>query len=326
MNLKGKRVLYFDANKTSLTEGIKKSFERNGTSIDFITYDEFNDKRHGQTIRRMLNKIAYQKERDRKINDMFSYIKNKQYDIILIKAPFMIEHEFFQRLITYFPKTIKINYNWSPVESFNFLPYKEYFDKVYSFDYYDCNRYGLNYYPLFYLPEYEKIGLNNHKKYDISFVGSLSNKGRYEFFQNFIKHLNQEGFKHKFYLYSSNIKQNIKVLFTKPSMIRYIGSKFMPLNDIMKIMEKSTSIIDCKPDFQSGLTMRTFETLAACLLLFTTNENIKREPFYNPAKIKIIKSDLSDLNLECIGEFKPEWDSSFEAYSVNNWIKKITEY
>ena len=254
---------------------------------------------------------------------MFNYIKKNLYYIILIKAPFMIEHEFFQRVIKYFPETIKINYNWSSVEQFNFLSYRNYFDKIYSFDINDCEKYGLNYYPLFYLPEFERIGLNNHKKYDISFIGSFSNEGRYEFFQSFIEYIRQEDIKHKFYLYSPYKKQNLKVLFTKPSLIRYIGSKFLPLSDVIKIMSNSTSMIDYPADIQSGLTMRTFETIAACLLLITTNENIKREPFYNPAKIKIIKSDLSDLDLECIVEFNPEWDSSFEAYLLITGLKKF---
>ena len=50
MYLKGKRILYFDVNKTIYTIGIKKAFERNGAFVDFITYDEFHDKRHGKTI------------------------------------------------------------------------------------------------------------------------------------------------------------------------------------------------------------------------------------------------------------------------------------
>ncbi len=321
MMLNGKRVLYFDVNKTIYTEGIKKAFERNNASIDFITYDAF----YGHGIIRRLNNTAYQKERNRKINDMFSYIKRKKYDIILIKAPFMIEHEFFQRVVNYFPKTIKINYNWSSVEKFNFLPYKDYFDKIYSFDINDCKKYGLNYYPLFYLPEFERIGLNNHKKYDISFVGTCFNKGRYAFLKRFIECVRKENIKHKFYLYSHSKKKNLKVLFTSPTMIRYIGSKFMPLQNVIKIMEHSSSMIDYPMDIQSGLTMRTFETIAAGLLLITTNGNIKKEPFYNSQKIKIIKPDLSDLNFDCIRTFKPEWDSSFEAYSIDSWINKITE-
>jgi hypothetical protein len=323
MHLRGKRVLYLDVDKTIYTEGIKEAFERNENSVDFFTYNDF----HGNRFKRKLDELTgYNRERNKRINEMFNYIKTKHYDIILIKAPFRMEHEFFQKLINYFPKTFKINYNWSSVETFNFLPYKNYFDKIYSFDINDCEKYGLNYYPLFYLPEFEKAGLYNHKKYDISFVGSCFNEGRFEFLQSFINYIRLEGLKYKFYLYSPSIKQNLKVLFTNPSMMRYIGIKFLPLNAVIKIMKNSSSMIDYPMDTQSGLTMRTFETISAGLLLITTNENIKKEPFYRPEIIKVINSDLSDLNLEWIKEFTPKWDSSFEEYSINNWINKITEY
>lgn len=321
MDLGGKKILYFDANRTIYTEGIRKAFERNCNSVDFFSYDEF----YGKRIIRRLSLVDYNKERERKINEMFNYIKTKSYDVILIKAPFMVEHEFFHRLISYFPKTMKINYNWSSVEKFDFLPYKDYFDKIYSFDIKDCEKYGLNYYPLFYLPEFEKIGINKYKKYDISFIGTYFNQGRYEFFQNLIEHINNNKITHKFYFYSPNKKQNFKMLFTNPSTNRYISSKFLPLNSVINIMANSKSMIDYPMDSQSGLTMRTFETIAAGMLLITTNENIKREPFYNPDKIKIIKPDLSDLNFECIDKFKPKWEHSFEEYSINNWVSKIAE-
>ncbi|SHJ12495.1 hypothetical protein SAMN05444280_11190 [Tangfeifania diversioriginum] len=323
MNLTKANILYFDANKTIYTRGIKEAFERSCNSVDFFSYDEFNRK----GIIGKVDHSSYTKERESKINEMFNYIKKRSYDIILIKAPFMIEHEFFQRLIFHFPNATKINYNWSSVEKFDFLPYKKYFDIIYSFDIKDCEKYELNYHPLFYLPEFKKIGLNHPKKFDISFIGTYFNKGRYEFFQDFIKLLNNKNkkVKHKFYFYSPNKKKNLKLLFKNPSTFKYIGSNFLPLNSVVEIMSNSVSMIDYPMDIQTGLTMRTFETIAAGLLLITTNEYIKREPFYDSERIKIIKPDLSDFDFDFIHSYIPSWDPSFEKYSIDNWIKNITD-
>lgn len=320
--MKNRSILYFDWNKTIYTNGIKKAIESNGDKVEFITYDEFQ----GNNFNKRFSKDAWQKERESKIDEMFNYIKSKKYDIILVKAPFSCDHKFFQRLAEYFPKAFKINYNWSSVETYDFLPYRDYFDKVWSFDINDCEKYGLDYYPLFYLPEFEKIGFNFNKTNDISFIGSILNVGRTDFFNSFLKQINEDGLRHKFYFFCPKRIQYLSLVIKKPSMIRYVGSKFMPLNEVLEIVKNSISMIDYPMDIQSGLTIRTFETIAAGLLLITTNSNIQREPFYNPDKIKIIKSDLSDFDPDCIKEYKPEWDEAFEKYSVNNWVRKITEY
>lgn len=320
--MKSRSILYFDHEKTIYTRGIKKALEINGDKVDFITYDEFK----GSNFYRRYNKVAYQRERESKINDMFNFIRTKNYDLIFVKSPFSLDHKFFQRLSEYFPKTIKINYNWSSVEKYDFLPYRDYFDKVWSFDIKDCEKYGLDYYPLFYLPEFEKIGLNCRKFYDISFIGSIFSDGRSDFLHNFLEHIRKEGLRHKFYLYSPYRGYNLRLKFKKPSLIKYVGTKFLPLSKVLDIIKNSISMIDYPMDIQSGLTIRTFETIAAGLLLITTNNNIQREPFYNPDKIKIIKSDLSDFDTDCIKEYNPDWDGSFEKYSVTNWVRKITEY
>lgn len=320
--MKKRSILYFDCNKTLYTNGIKKAIESNGDKVDFITYDEFQ----GNSFNKRFSKDAWQKERESKIDEMFKHIKSRKYDIILVKAPFSLDHKFFQRLMDYFPGTLKINYNWSSVEKFDFLPYRKYFDKVWSFDINDCEKYGLDYYPLFYLTEFEKIGLNNNKLYDISFVGSILSAGRADFLNNFLEQIKKDGVRHKFYLFCHDRVQQLRFIFKKPSLFRYTGTKFMPLNEVLEVVKNSISMIDYPMDIQSGLTIRTFETIAAGLLLVTTNSNIQREPFYNPDKIKIIKSDLSDFDPDCINEYEPQWDQSFEQYSVNNWIRKITEY
>ena len=157
--MRSRSILYFDYKKTIYTRGIEKAFVLNGDKVDFITYDEFQ----GSNFNRRFNKVAYQNEKESKINDMFNHIRNNKYDIILVKSPFSLNHKFFNRLSEYFPSAYKINYNWSSVGKYDFLPYREYFDKVYSFDIKDCEKFGLDYYPLFYLPDFEKIGINSNK-------------------------------------------------------------------------------------------------------------------------------------------------------------------
>lgn len=75
---------------------------------------------------------------------------------------------------------------------------------------------------------------------------------------------------------------------------------------------------------QSGLTMRTLETLGAKKKLITSNIDIKRYDFYNENNIFIIE----DENLEGINEFinKDYEDINqdiYEKYSLRSWVETI---
>jgi len=54
--------------------------------------------------------------------------------------------------------------------------------------------------------------------------------------------------------------------------IKYSELSYKPLkeDDVIEIMAKSKVIIDINHDLQTGLTSRTFETLASCKKLLTT--------------------------------------------------------
>ena len=69
--------------------------------------------------------------------------------------------------------------------------------------------------------------------------------------------------------------------------------KSLSSNEIVSYYDRSNIVLDISHPGQSGLTMRTFETIGAGKKLITTNADIKNYPFYNPENIFNIWSALT---------------------------------
>ena len=96
-----------------------------------------------------------------------------------------------------------------------------------------------------------------------------------------------------------SIKDQYK-LFKKGMLPREAKSKSLSHKEILNYFARALCIIDFPSSFQTGLTMRTFETLAAGKKLITTNKYITNEPFYNPEYIQVIDTDNYRLDVDFI--------------------------
>ena len=101
-------------------------------------------------------------------------------------------------------------------------------------------------------------------------------------------------------------------------------SKHLSHQEILKLFSISNVIIDFPSSFQSGLTMRTFETLGAGKKLITSNKNIINEPFYNPQYINIIDPDNLYLDINFIKNTpSTSMREIMKEYSIENYIYKL---
>lgn len=96
----------------------------------------------------------------------------------------------------------------------------------------------------------------------------------------------------------------------------------MSVAEIIDIYSQSFSVLDIELNIQSGLTMRTFETLGAGLKLITTNKNIQNEPFYNQHNIAIIDRLYYNVDLNFFSDSFLNNDK-FVQYSFKNWCDNL---
>jgi hypothetical protein len=100
----------------------------------------------------------------------------------------------------------------------------------------------------------------------------------------------------------------------------------LSVNEVINVFSVSGASIDHAMTSQTGFTMRTFETLAAGLNLYTTNKEIVNEPFYDPKRIVVIDNDnLNNVEFrsERNRELNKSWQDSFRQYRIDNWVKEV---
>ncbi|MFC0875451.1 hypothetical protein ACE01N_02605 [Saccharicrinis sp. FJH2] len=322
--MKRNKILYLDASETIYTRAIVDELNLIFSSVDCFFYEEIY--RHPIFKGRFFDKDKASNLRDQHLNNFLNYIKANKYDIILVKAPFNLPVSFFQKLRSQFKSVPIINYNWSSIKKFNFLPYKEIFTKVYSFDREDCEKENLEYYPLFFLKQFDTISQNAHKKiYDVSFIGSGYSPGRLEFLNNFVNTKEFNTHNIYLYIYTPQKLKSLKVYFRYKKLRDHCYWHQLSSNGLFNITAQSLSMIDHPMTIQTGLTIRTFETLGAGLHLFTTNLKIKEEPFYDSNRITIIDTDFNNFDFQIPIKNNVDWSEHFLQYRIDSWIKHITK-
>jgi hypothetical protein len=126
------------------------------------------------------------------------------------------------------------------------------------------------------------------------------------------------------HLYITKIALIKRVLFGEINFadIKFFKTYKASLTNIQQIYARSKSVLDIELSIQSGLSMRTFEVLGANKKLVTTNDNIKKEFFYNEKNIFII-----DRNAPMFDEFFLESEQYFieffSQYEIDNWLARI---
>ena len=317
-NLVGKRILFLDGLNNLYHNGIIDALNLLGASVTPLIYKDFENRTLLNLIKRKFLKISNVDE-DKILSKL-----DGDFDIVFTKNPEKVSKAFFIKLKEMYPHSKLINYNWNSISHVNYSEYISLFDKVYTFDPVDADKFKLQYFPLFYLPEFEKIGINNNpKEFTISFIGSAFTPGRESFLStltNFVKSTNTSAF---FYFHAFPYQYYCKTIFKTFNFKNKLYKRYFSHKELIEVYTKSCAFIDHPMSIQKGHTIRTFETLASGLMLITTNRTLQQEPFYDSNRIKIISEDLSDLNIEEIKEYKPSFPEGFERYRIDNWLLQI---
>lgn len=236
-----------------------------------------------------------------------------------------------------------ILYEWDSLKAFSYHHLIPHFDKVYSFDYNDCdNDVRIHYLALFFLDCYKDDGIKPIYENDLFFIGGnliITSKNKKIGGNNILKShfLDKSFYQRRSDILYNIVKKNsslrrLFVIFSNdffdPQKTRKIsGFNFIKRklshNEIVLHLKKSRIVIDMHTPWQSGLTMRTIETMAMQRKIITTNENIKREPFYNEQNVLIFNPYELDFKIP-INYLKSEFKYfDMTDYSLESFLKKL---
>lgn len=208
------------------------------------------------------------------------------------------------------------------------------FDKVYSFDRDDARKYGLNYFPDFYIePEGEK-----QNKYDICFIGSaheLNTFNRISQLAKIKEQCDKLGLTTFFHLkYDAPqkihaIKRFLRVFHNnqyfqdvhKFRHLDFMQNDTMPIHEVNQVMRDSSIILDLNYQGRQGFTLNAITAIVSGKKLITTNYRIADEDFYHPNNILIIDGEAPYIPEDFIrSQYIP---IDMQHLRLNNWLKHI---
>jgi len=319
MDLKGKRILFIGIGFYDYESIIIKNLKKYGFIVDF--HLEQPNYLLSSLYGKIINKLKYKKniiEKHHKkiLNDM----KVKKHDIVFVLKGENLTVDFIKALKSQNEKAMFIMYQWDSITRVsNALDIIPYFDRVFSFDRIDCEKYEqLEFRPLFFRQEKDEEILDY--KYDLVFIGWL-HADRMELIKKIENVCKIKKIKTFIYLFTG-MKTYISFLLKKQAQILHVN----PLNyNTVNYYQDSTKVIlDLPHPLQNGLTMRTIEAVGANKKLITTNQDIKNYDFYDKDNICILDKE----NIEIESDFfkRPYKKISKDVknkYCLDSWIKDI---
>jgi hypothetical protein len=197
-----------------------------------------------------------------------------------------------------------------------------FFDKKFSFDKDDCQRHNdLNYLPLFHSFGNKPPSLLQ-PKYDLLFVGSGTAE-RLEIIENIKNQAKMLKLNFKWHVTTGLPNYLWEALIKKNDMYKLSTWRTLDLGRYVNLLRQSRAVIDIENSGQSGLTIRTIETLSMGVKLITTNKNIEKEDFYIPKNMIVLNREKPIINPAFIrSDFEP-MPKFYEKYSLRSWIKTL---
>lgn len=325
--LKGKRVLFFYLSTFNYEVEIQKAMEREGAIVD-----SFNERPSNNLLihvmvrlnRNLINKIIV-----RYYQDIIRRTKETKYDYIFFIKGESISPTIVESLRTAHPEAKIIMYYWDSIaNNYNAKNMLGCFDKVLSFDKNDCKKLGMVFLPLFYIPQYSEIAKREvPQEYDLMFAGT-THSDRYQFITSIANQIKKVGGKCFTWFYFPTPILYYKMKWDNPKFrdARKKDFNFKPMSreKLLDYYAKSRIQIDVQHPKQTGLTMRTIETLGAKKKLITTNSDVVNYDFYCPDNILVV-----DRSHPVISEtfIKSDWkeipEDIYKKYSISSWLQTI---
>ncbi len=257
-----------------------------------------------------------------------------QYDIALIinpeASPFWFLDQLRDRLSA---DGRMICYFWDSIANKpKNVRYSRYFDKVLTFDFLDArNMKSWLYLPLFYSNE-NQIQSNGADEtspgeFDIVSVSTL-HSDRAKVCYKVKRQADSLSLRSYFFFYTPGRAMYWIRLLRNFWYIRkgnfVVSRSPMPRKDVERLLSRSKVVLDVHHPSQTGLTMRTIETLGAGRKLLTTNVHVKDHDWFDPLRVGLIQREFPELSLEFVRSPVQKLNQETkEALCLESWIKGV---
>ncbi len=323
---KNKRILLLTTRFFDYEKAIVRRLETLGAIVDY--YDERpSNSNWTKGIIRVAPKLLTWKTQSY-YKRILEETQSKKYDFLLLIKGEATPEFFLEIFKKEHPETTSIFYAYDSVAEYpKFLKLNVFFDRNFTFEARDSEKYDVHFRPLFFIDDYTRVEKNQLKKYDITFIGS-AHTDRYTVGENIEKESKKRGLNTFFYYYApSKIIFYLKRIFDphfKKFNIEKVKFQSLKHEKVAEIYKESFAILDINKPFQFGLSMRPFETLISGRKMITTNTEIINYPFYNPNNILVIDRDAVEIpEVFFETEFQDLPKEQIEKLTLDSWLDAL---
>ncbi len=271
-------------------------------------------------------------------------LSNTHFDYCLALGTFFYSNKLLSALKETNPHIKTVLALWDSLAGWDFSYALSWFDKKYSFDPQDCAKHKeLMYHPDFFLDNTPIFA--EELKYDLCHIGTLHQLTgkRLEILLQLKQQADNLGLKSYITLFHKekrdSLKSRVKYFLRKISSKKIrqferrvaqvkqtstiITDQYLSMEECFFIEKHSKCIVDIPTDVQSGYPIRTINTIASGQKLITTNDHIKKEPFYNENNICVIDERAPILDVIFLS--KPTEKINIDQLSLKRWLKRLIE-
>lgn len=305
---------------------IVKKLQEKGIDASHINMGAYKYKNFGERASNAISKIF--------LNKNIKHVKRQEYvvntlkelgpqDQILVLNPHTLDYGTIKEIKSYTPYLI--SYLYDNLDRFPVEEKLELFDKIYSFEDKDVEKYG-----------FEKITNYNYLseqpipaeeiENDLFYITSYD-KRRIKLLRKLVSRLSTMKIKSKIVVVGKQIwKEKLRNFILRPTGSSLIEFRKKPINNetILEEYKKSKVIIDLMREGQAGLSFRIFEAMALGKKIITDNQSIKTYDFYRPENFLIVNDDLSNIENQFFTlSYQTISTSLYQKYSLNHWVDHI---
>ncbi|MEG2567548.1 MAG: hypothetical protein RSA84_15220 [Acinetobacter sp.] len=323
-SLQGKKVLYIAPRFFGYESEIRDELTKRGAHVDFLLDRPF-DTPLLKAVTRVSRKLIIGAA-DRFYETQLEGLKGQDYDYVFVINGQTLSSVTLERWHRYFPRAIFVLYMWDSFGNRRWaVDNLNYFDVKFTFDREDAKEYGINFRPLFFSIGFETAS-QAAIEWDISFIGT-AHTDRYDIASKVAAALG-DNFKTHWYLFLQASWVYWLYKFTNRSFreAKFADFKFSPLtkSDVQSIFNASGCILDIEHPKQTGLTMRTLETLGARKKLVTTNKSVLEYDFFDERNICLVDRLAPSIPSDFLTTPYRDIDVSiYNSYRLEGWMDEI---
>lgn len=329
----GTRVLFISPKTFDYEKEIKAELERAGCSVDW-----YDDRPGSSPLIKAL--IRFRPKMIKTLTDAYyeriiKQVRTRTYDVVFVIKAEALPIDTLRLLRQCQPGARFLYYSWDAMQNFPDSRAKlAHFDKAYSFDRFDCaGNDKVKHLPLFYIRAYESLATpgraGERRDIDLLFLGSI-HSDRYAVVQRIWRA--SKGAVAGSNLYAYFFYQSRWVF-----ALRKLGDRHfraIPWSDVrwqsldagktLSLVTRSSILIDVHHPGQTGLTMRSIESLGAQRKIITTNPEVMQYDFYRPENILVVDRlapHVTPAFLEA--PYQALAPELYAKYSLRSWLAEI---